>query len=57
MKIANHAGRATLVLEDGIADVARASDGRFGPDLGSIYDEWDAFRDFAATVGTPTALP
>jgi 2,4-diketo-3-deoxy-L-fuconate hydrolase len=54
MKLANHAGRATLVLEDGVADVATASDGRFGPDLGSIYDEWDAFRDLAATVDTPT---
>ena len=48
MKLANHAGRAALVLDDGIADVAKASDGRFGPDLGSVYDDWDAFVDFAA---------
>jgi len=54
MKIANHAGRATLVLPDGIADVAKASDGRFGPELGTIYDEWDAFSDFARTVTTAT---
>jgi 2,4-didehydro-3-deoxy-L-rhamnonate hydrolase len=54
MKLANHAGRAALVLEDGIADVARASDGRFGPDLGAVYDDWDAFVAFAATVTTVT---
>ena len=54
MKLANHAGRAALVLDDGIADVAKASDGRFGPDLGSVYDDWDAFVDFAATVTTAT---
>jgi 2,4-didehydro-3-deoxy-L-rhamnonate hydrolase len=55
MKIANPAGRAALVLEDGIVDVAKASDGRFGPDLGAIYDEWDAFSDFAATLPSATA--
>ena len=54
MKIANHAGRAALVLADGIADVAKASDGRFGPDLGPVYDEWDAFSDFASTVTAAT---
>ena len=54
MKLANHAGRATLVLDDGIADVAKASDGRFGPDLAAIFDEWDAFADFAASVRTAT---
>lgn len=54
MKLANHAGRAVLVLEDGIADVAKASDGRFGPALGGVYDDWDAFVDFAATVTTTT---
>ena len=54
MKLANHAGRATLVLEDGVADVAKVSDGRFGSDLGPIYDEWEAFTEFAATVSTAT---
>ena len=54
MKLANHAGRAALVLDDGIADVAKASDGRFGPDVGAVYDDWDAFADFASTVTTAT---
>ena len=33
MKLANHDGRAVLVLDDSIADVHDASGGRFGPDL------------------------
>jgi len=54
MKLANSNGRAVLVLEDGIADVAAASDGRFGPGLMAIYDEWPAFVEFAAEVVAPT---
>ena len=54
MKLANVDDRAALVLDDQIADVATASDGRFGPDPMALYDEWDDFREFAATVTTPT---
>lgn len=54
MKLANADGRAALVLGDEIADVAHASDGRFGCDIMAIYDEWDAFRDFAPTVTSGT---
>ena len=54
MKLAHIDGRAALVLGDQIADVATASDGRFGPDPMALYDEWDEFRDFAATVTTTT---
>lgn len=54
MKLANIAGRAALVLDGGIADVAAISDGRFGPDPMSIYDEWDAFVAFAAGVADAT---
>ncbi|MEU9840498.1 fumarylacetoacetate hydrolase family protein [Actinomadura sp. NPDC048032] len=51
MRIANHAGRAVLVVADGkAADVATASDGRFGPDPQSLYDHWDAFTAWAATA-------
>lgn len=55
MKIAAIAGRAALVIGDGIADVATASDGRFGPDPMGLYDNWDEFVAFAATVTEPTA--
>jgi 2,4-diketo-3-deoxy-L-fuconate hydrolase len=48
MKLANHAGRAVLVHQDGVTDVATASDGRFGPDIQSVYSHWAAFRDWAA---------
>ena len=54
MKLANVDGRAALVLGDQIADVATASDGRFGPDPMALYECWDEFRDFAATVAAPT---
>jgi 2,4-didehydro-3-deoxy-L-rhamnonate hydrolase len=50
VKLANLDGRAALVLGDEIADIATASHGRFGPDPMGLYDEWDAFRHFAATV-------
>ena len=54
MKLANVNGRASLVLGDEIADVATASDGRFGPHLSAVYDEWAEFTSFAATVTTAT---
>lgn len=51
MRLANVEGRATLVAEhDGVVhglDVAQASDGRFGPDLPPLYDDWEAFRAWA----------
>ncbi len=54
MRLGNVAGRAALVLGDEIADVETASNGRFGPDPRTVYDEWGEFRDFAATVTAGT---
>jgi 2,4-diketo-3-deoxy-L-fuconate hydrolase len=54
VKLANLDGRAAVVLGDEIADIATASHGRFGPDPMGLYDEWDAFGDFAATVTAGT---
>lgn len=54
MKLAHHHGRAAIVFDDGIADVERASDGRFGPDVMALYDDWDSFVEFAASVTSPT---
>ncbi|MGH9270077.1 MAG: fumarylacetoacetate hydrolase family protein [Ilumatobacteraceae bacterium] len=54
MKLANVAGRAVLILGDEFADVAEVSDGRFGPGPTAVYDDWTAFRAFAATVTTGT---
>jgi 2,4-didehydro-3-deoxy-L-rhamnonate hydrolase len=54
VKLANLRGRAALILGHQIADVATASDGRFGPDPMSLYEQWDEFREFASTVTVPT---
>jgi len=54
VKLANADGHAALVLGDEIADIATASGGLFGVDPMALYDQWDEFRDFAATVTTPT---
>ena len=50
MKIANVNGRAALVLEEGIADIATSSDGQFGPDPLTIFDHWVTFVAWASTV-------
>jgi 2,4-didehydro-3-deoxy-L-rhamnonate hydrolase len=50
MKIANHDGRAVLVLGDRIADIANVSNGRFGPDPMSVYADWDAFVAFGGGI-------
>jgi 2-keto-4-pentenoate hydratase/2-oxohepta-3-ene-1,7-dioic acid hydratase in catechol pathway len=55
MRLANHDGRAVLVLGDQIADVAEASGGRFGPDPMAVYDEWPGFVDFARGIHAGTA--
>jgi 2-keto-4-pentenoate hydratase/2-oxohepta-3-ene-1,7-dioic acid hydratase in catechol pathway len=54
MKLANHDGRAVLVIGDEIADVETASERRFGPDPMALFEEWDPFRQFAMTVTTAT---
>lgn len=54
MKLANHDGRLVVVRDDGVVDVATASDGRFGPDPMSAYDDWGAFAAWAADATTVT---
>jgi 2,4-didehydro-3-deoxy-L-rhamnonate hydrolase len=55
MRLADHDGRATLLVEGGGVDVAAASDGRFGPDIQELYDEWAAFVEFADGIGAGPA--
>ncbi len=50
MKLANRNGRAALVVGNEIADVADSSDGRFGPDPMTVYEDWPEFKDFARTL-------
>lgn len=42
MRIGNLAGRAVVIIDGGVVDIHVASDGRFGPELRSVYDDWDA---------------
>ncbi|MGA7834827.1 MAG: fumarylacetoacetate hydrolase family protein [Acidimicrobiales bacterium] len=52
MRLANVKGRAALLVGMTAIDVEEATDGAFGPSLGSIYDRWDAFVVAAATIDT-----
>lgn len=51
MRLANHSNRAVILTSDteGI-DVAAASDGRFGPDIQDVYDQWDDFLAWAPSA-------
>ncbi len=51
MKLANVAGRAALVVEGGVLDVATASDGLFDADPMSLYPRWDELRAWADGLG------
>jgi 2-keto-4-pentenoate hydratase/2-oxohepta-3-ene-1,7-dioic acid hydratase in catechol pathway len=50
MRLASLAGRAVIVDDGGelAVDVAKASDGRFGPAVQLVYDNWPAFVEWAA---------
>lgn len=51
MKIANHQSRAVILVDEKYGfDVAEASSSRFGPDIHSVYDNWDDFVSWAATA-------
>lgn len=59
MRIANLAGRAVLVPATGpgaaAIDIALASEGQFGPDPQSLFDDWDAFGAWASSFETADA--
>jgi 2-keto-4-pentenoate hydratase/2-oxohepta-3-ene-1,7-dioic acid hydratase in catechol pathway len=57
MRIANLAGRLTLVREGDAIDVERASGGRFPADPQAIYDVWDQFAAWAGGVGPVDGVP
>jgi 2-keto-4-pentenoate hydratase/2-oxohepta-3-ene-1,7-dioic acid hydratase in catechol pathway len=51
VRIANLGGRAVLLKgENGAIDIAGASDGRFGPDPQSLFEDWVAFADWAEAL-------
>ncbi len=55
MRVANVAGRLSLIDDAGAVDVEKASRGRFGPDPQAVYEHWDAFRDWARAADLPEA--
>ncbi|HEV7622532.1 MAG TPA: fumarylacetoacetate hydrolase family protein [Amnibacterium sp.] len=60
MRIANRGGRAVLLGQRSLLDVATASDGRFGPDPMAVYRAWPAFTGWAAAIDVdadPAAQP
>lgn len=51
MRIANIDGRACLALGPStVADLAEASDGRFGPDVQPLYENWHDLRAFVSAL-------
>jgi 2-keto-4-pentenoate hydratase/2-oxohepta-3-ene-1,7-dioic acid hydratase in catechol pathway len=47
MRVMNLAGRLALAVDGGAIDVATASQGLFGPDVQSVYQQWPAFEQWA----------
>jgi 2-keto-4-pentenoate hydratase/2-oxohepta-3-ene-1,7-dioic acid hydratase in catechol pathway len=50
MRIANLNSRAVLVREGEALDIAEASGGRFGPAPLAVFEQWDAFVEWAQTA-------
>ncbi|MFC4048750.1 fumarylacetoacetate hydrolase family protein [Actinomadura syzygii] len=50
MRVGNLECRSVVIVAERAVDVETASGGRFGPDPQAVYQDWDAFRDWAATV-------
>lgn len=54
MRLANVSGRAAIVNNGRVVDIAEASNGAFGPDLRSVYDEWERFVAAAPAFTAPS---
>jgi 2-keto-4-pentenoate hydratase/2-oxohepta-3-ene-1,7-dioic acid hydratase in catechol pathway len=57
MRIANAAGRLSLVVDDTIVDVESASSGRFSADIQMVYSRWADFREWASSATLPDGQP
>jgi 2-keto-4-pentenoate hydratase/2-oxohepta-3-ene-1,7-dioic acid hydratase in catechol pathway len=55
MRIANAAGRAVLIREDGIVDIATASGGSLPDDPQAVFDHWDELVALAARLSSADA--
>ncbi len=52
-RLGNLAGRTALIWDDGTADVASRSSGRWGPGAQSLLADWDRFQDWARQLPSP----
>ena len=57
MKLANLAGRATIVTDAGAVDVERASGGAFGSAVQPVFDRWAELVAAAAGFDEASAVP
>ncbi|GAA2851080.1 fumarylacetoacetate hydrolase family protein [Pseudonocardia halophobica] len=57
MRYGTLSGRLTLFVPTGAIDVEKASGGRIGADPHAAYDDWDAFRAWAAQADPADAHP
>lgn len=57
MRVANQAGRLQVVADWIAVDVETASGGRFSAEPQQIYDRWDEFTAWAATVDFTDGAP
>jgi 2,4-didehydro-3-deoxy-L-rhamnonate hydrolase len=57
VRIANLAGRLSIINGDRAVDVANPSDGRFAPWVQGIYDRWDDFLRWATVAHLPDGRP
>jgi 2-keto-4-pentenoate hydratase/2-oxohepta-3-ene-1,7-dioic acid hydratase in catechol pathway len=57
MHLGNLEGRLCLVGDHRALDVERASGGRFGSDPQAVYDDWDAFAEWASGADLDAAEP
>ena len=57
MRIANLAGRLTLVVSNTAVDVERASSGEFSSDPQTIYERWSDFTSWAGQADLPPGAP
>lgn len=58
MRLANFDNRAALIRGDGALDLEVASQGRFGPDMQSLFESWETFLEWSAAADlSGTAVP
>ena len=57
MHLGNLDGRLCLLQDGRALDVERASGDRFGSDPQAVYDDWDAFAEWAAGADLSAAEP